>query len=366
MNEISLVYTWVDGGDPHHVQKKHKYLGKKIKIIGDENTDYRFRSSGEIYHSIESSIRFAPWISKIFIVVDDDQIGRFDMGKLSNEAREKITLIKHSEIFTGEHSSHLPTFNSHAIESQLYKIPNLTEHFIYANDDCFFGAPVEPSLFFSPNPPHKLVTIASRARLLTHHSPSYKSSYMWARVNNSRLLRRLMRGQRERIRYEWIHQMRPCKKSYYEQAWAHPMIRPHLIKTSSSRFRSTNDLEPVGFILHWKCDQRETVTGHVSCNTFSINDEVSLTNVFTSIIQKKYPLFCLNDARVIHTQARDMQYKDYLQRLLPHNIDMRLYNALQKHSKYDVRNSKYQHYGIRHSLGLIASSSNGSNRIISR
>lgn len=45
----------------------------------------------------------------------------------------------------------LPSFNSNAIESRIPFIPNLSEHFLYLNDDCFFGQCLEPSYFFDDN-----------------------------------------------------------------------------------------------------------------------------------------------------------------------------------------------------------------------
>ena len=42
----------------------------------------------------------------------------------------------------------LPTFNSSAIEVNLFKIKKLSEHFVIFNDDMFLNAPVEPSDFF--------------------------------------------------------------------------------------------------------------------------------------------------------------------------------------------------------------------------
>ena len=44
----------------------------------------------------------------------------------------------------------LPTHNSQAVECQLHHIPGLAEHFLYSNDDMFFGRPVARTMFFSP------------------------------------------------------------------------------------------------------------------------------------------------------------------------------------------------------------------------
>ena len=42
----------------------------------------------------------------------------------------------------------MPTFNSHAIESALHKIPGLAENFIYFNDDFLVTKPTHKSFFF--------------------------------------------------------------------------------------------------------------------------------------------------------------------------------------------------------------------------
>lgn len=45
--------------------------------------------------------------------------------------------------------SFLPCFNSLALECCLHQIPDLAEHFIYANDDMFVGRKLNPSFFFN-------------------------------------------------------------------------------------------------------------------------------------------------------------------------------------------------------------------------
>jgi hypothetical protein len=59
----------------------------------------------------------------------------------------QINLVRHDQIFPNTHAT-LPTFNSHAIELCLKNIPDLSENFLYLNDDLFFMRRVEPSLFF--------------------------------------------------------------------------------------------------------------------------------------------------------------------------------------------------------------------------
>ena len=60
---------------------------------------------------------------------------------------ERIRVVTHAEIFPDP--SVLPTFNSHAIEACLHRIPGLAERFIYFNDDVFLGRETRVEDFFT-------------------------------------------------------------------------------------------------------------------------------------------------------------------------------------------------------------------------
>ena len=58
----------------------------------------------------------------------------------------RLSIITHEEIF--EDQSHLPTFSSPAIEANLFRIPGLSDKFLYLNDDVFIGQEIWPSDFY--------------------------------------------------------------------------------------------------------------------------------------------------------------------------------------------------------------------------
>jgi hypothetical protein len=152
---IDAVYLWVDGSQPAFQRELKRYIPSMDPDIQVTAADpERFRDSGELRHSLRSLAVFAPWIRKIHVVTNGQVPDWLDVG------HSQIGLVTHDQIF-GDHSC-LPTFNSHAIELQLHRIPDLTRHFLYVNDDCFFGRAVRPEdyvlpgggqhLYFEPNP----------------------------------------------------------------------------------------------------------------------------------------------------------------------------------------------------------------------
>lgn len=60
----------------------------------------------------------------------------------------KVQIILHSDFIP---KKFLPTFNSTSIEMFLQFIPDLSEHFIYSNDDIFFTSVCKASDFFDQN-----------------------------------------------------------------------------------------------------------------------------------------------------------------------------------------------------------------------
>lgn len=138
---IDLVCMWVDGNDEAWQAKRNRYTTASASSRKDATNIARWRNNDELRYSLRSVEMYAPWINHIYIVTDGQ------CPAWLNIDHPKVTIVDHKEILPAEV---LPVFNSHAIESRLYKIPNLSEHFILGNDDTLFVQPVEPSVFFSP------------------------------------------------------------------------------------------------------------------------------------------------------------------------------------------------------------------------
>ena len=137
--EIDIVYLWVDGSDPLWLKKKQLFTGK-LYDTSEMNAAGRYVNNNELRFSLRSVEKYAPWIRYIFIVTDGQK------PDWLNTAHPKIKLIDHKEILPSEA---LPSFNSSVIEYFIYKIPDLSEHFLFANDDMFFNTNLSPEFFFS-------------------------------------------------------------------------------------------------------------------------------------------------------------------------------------------------------------------------
>ncbi len=146
--DIDAVVAWVDGNDPAHRSKRLKYADSSVLVDDEVGGDIRFANAGEIFFCVASLLRFAPFIRKIFIVTDgQDPKADVFADKYFPDRTTAIEIVDHSVIFRG-YERYLPVFNSLSIETVLWRIPDLSEHFIYLNDDFMLSAPVVPEDFF--------------------------------------------------------------------------------------------------------------------------------------------------------------------------------------------------------------------------
>ena len=144
---IDVVYTWVDGSDPAWLARKaaaqEEYYRRTGMLHALAANDSRFTSRDELRYSMRSLDMYADWVRHVYLVTDGQ------VPEWLDTSHPRLTVVTHEELF-GQRGM-LPTFNSHAIESQLHRIEGLSEHYLYLNDDVFFGRPVSPSLFFHSN-----------------------------------------------------------------------------------------------------------------------------------------------------------------------------------------------------------------------
>lgn len=128
MRSIDAVITWVDGSDKEYKKKIEKHL--------TTSTNYKkqYLQANEIEYCVKSILKFAPFVRGIFIVTDNQKPSFRGLEDLI--LSKKVKLVDHKEIFKG-YEKYLPTFNIRSIDAVLHRIEDLSETFVYFNDDVF-------------------------------------------------------------------------------------------------------------------------------------------------------------------------------------------------------------------------------------
>lgn len=282
---IDVVYTWVNNKDPHWIEMYKKTLSNVDsrnffhKSVNDEGR-YTFRN--ELYYSILSVIKYAPWVNRIYVVTN------CTIPKEILSIDSRVTYIGHEVIFPELKS--LPTFNSHAIECHIHRIPNLTEHFIYFNDDVFLCSPSKKSDFF---PKDQYINIFPSKNMIPYHLATNIKPVDSAAVNAGNLLRR-------DFNYEPKHKLHhapfPILKSVMKEI--QQRYSCEVRETSNNKFRNINDI-PFATTLHAYYCAAKNIGNFVDVKSRYIDIShplfFLLTNRFSPLRKGKYQFFCLNE-----------------------------------------------------------------------
>ena len=292
--KIDLVYLWCSNADPEFADVMNLARENLLLPTKKNDPDHRTTDHNELRYSLRSVEKFAPWINHIYIVTYQQ------VPKWLNIHHPKITIVDHSEIIPAEY---LPTFNSAVIEAFLHKIPGLSEHFLFSNDDMFFGCETSPDFFFENETPIHYIRPLQK----------YNNSY-WNKL--------LKRG---KDLAEWdanlsvafpapspSHNIDPYTKSLYADTVNHFWLKYQ--EMLPNKFRRNNDLQRF-LVSCW---------GHLTDRLIwkeIDTKEVAYIEKITDTIENNfvnYPphLFCLNDANIL-TGTDSFNQAKLLQKLFP-------------------------------------------------
>ena len=302
--DIDLVFSWVDGTDIEFQRARARQMQSYVVGEGDDH-EARFRQLDELRYALRSVNMFAPWIRRIFVVTDSPRPHWLD-------DHPKVTIMRSEDFFADP--SVLPTHNSQAVESQLHHIPGIAEHFLYSNDDMFFGRAVSPSMFFSPGGVSSFIEATTRIGLGLAN-PARSGFENAARVNRELL--------RERfgvtITNHLEHCAAPLRKSIMAELESE--FSEDFARTAASRFRSRTDISVTNSLYHYYA----LLTGRAVTRTDAKVKYVDTTmrsglvQMEKLLIKRSFDMFCLNDGSFpeISAEERAVAVRSFLDGYFP-------------------------------------------------
>jgi hypothetical protein len=254
LNDIDLVYLWVDSTDPIWQAKKNEAL--KTVDTHTSSLAARYRNHNELKYSLRSVEKHAPFIQNIYLITNQQR------PTWLNSEGKNLFVVDHKDLFPDRGS--LPCFSSNAIEAVMHRICGLSEFFLYASDDHFLLNDISVGDFLLANG-KMLVRLSPYLVYLpydTERDPFYDQF-----VNTCELME-MEFGQfykvRRRLR-EWIR-LRPFRKNYYH--WNYPNHQIQIFSRSIAyevhdrfprevssaiheKFRSRQSIDVTGLLLYY-------------------------------------------------------------------------------------------------------------------
>lgn len=301
---IDLVYLWVNGNDPKWRAKKEKVTGVRDDLR-DENCEGRYADNNELMYSLRSVEKYAPWINKIFIVTDEQTPTWLDVSN------PKIKIVDHREILS---QNALPTFNSTIIEHAIHRIPGLSEHFLYANDDMFINNFVRPEDFFTAEGmpivrfnrrPFRKFTLFFKEKVLGKTISNYNRTIQ----TSARLVEQYFGRY---IGHKTHHNIDAYRKSDYSETYE--LFKTQIEETFSNRVRSDKDIQR-NLYSYVSIAQKKAKRIFVSQkNSFRLH--IDKPSRYAKLEAYHPMLFCLNDSQYSTPEDRD-KVKVYLESKFP-------------------------------------------------
>ena len=312
--KIDMVYLWVNGNDPVWRARKEAFIRGEEYVPGEANLESRFVDNDELKYSLRSVEACAPWINHIYIVTDNQ------VPSWLNVDNPRVSVVDHKQILPAEA---LPTYSSPAIEWCIDRIPGLSEHFLYANDDTLFAQPAEPGFFFNDE---GLPIIRMKPWASSHR---HLSLYMKTIVRAKELIYAHYGKRYKCIPHHNIDGYRLSHLKEFKQQFA-SLVEP----TVMAHFRREDDLQRSAFFYYalatgrgrlkmmgrynramplWK---KVIETLHSRFYYDSRTIDISRLN-FDKVLQKYHPvLFCMNDNEKADDHCR-VQAKAFLDGMFP-------------------------------------------------
>ena len=324
--DIDFVVLWVDGSDPAWLEEKAKYTGSSMDI---EDSAARYRDWGLLRYWFRGVERFAPWVRKVHFVT----WGHYP--EWLNLDNPKLSLVRHEDYIPAEY---LPTFSANTIELNLHRIPELSENFVFFNDDTFLVGDTTERDFFDKGLP-KLTAVATPLRV------GYGDWFFMSIVDNAVINRHFKFHEVIRTNpLKWFnpayganmlrtltvlpypyftgmmefHLANSLTKQAYREVWA---AEPELLdQTCRNRVRSTFDVNQY-LIKNWLIAKGEFVPRSTKVGRafqFRENSLETLQELGEYLGRGKGKMVCINDsAQIDHLDEVIAGCRQLLKELLP-------------------------------------------------
>ena len=249
---IDVVFTWVDNTDEAWQKKYEQYKDSRRNINLDQfaTDSARFDNHNELFYSIKAVKKYLPWVRNIYVITDN-QVPSW-LSKVKG-----VTIVDHTDIIE---SKYLPTFNSHVIEAFLHRIPNLSEDFIYFNDDVFFNSVSQVSdcfiddqvIIYGQWKSNFLIKMKYLFRKFLHHNMAKQQQ---PKFTAAQMLSADMVGLK---RYYALHHrphfiQKERLQNYFKQ---HPEV---LLQQIGFKFRDFEQFLPVGLANHLSIQHNKAI-----------------------------------------------------------------------------------------------------------
>jgi len=144
--QIDLVLPFYNDSDKEWAKVLYNYMSKENSNDRQVTGEERYRDWENLKYWFRAVEKNCKWVNKVYLVVASES----QIPKWINKDCEKLKIVLHKDYIPSEL---LPTFNIMTIEDYFCKIKELSNNYVYCNDDYFFLNETTADMFFKDNKP---------------------------------------------------------------------------------------------------------------------------------------------------------------------------------------------------------------------
>lgn len=320
---MDFIITWVDGNDSAWKKELAKFKNEE----GDSSYA-RFRDWDNLQYWFRGIEKFAPWVNKVHFVTWGH------VPQWLNIDHPKLNIVKHEDYIPKQY---LPTFNSRTLEFNFNRIENLSNEYVYFNDDTFLISPIEEEFFFKNG---KICDHAHLAVITGDHAYSKillenllvtskhfskfeavkEKPFNWFNLkygkSNIMNLLLLLVG-RSHTGFESPHLAQPTLKSSLDMLWEKEFDK--LDETCSCHIREFTNVTQL-LLRNWELCSNNFIPVRKRGRNFNLLNRKVLSQAKSYIENQTKPMICINDSeKLTYEEFLEMsvEIKKSFEKILP-------------------------------------------------
>ena len=238
-SQIDIVIPFYNDSDKLWSEILYEYMSEEgsndRQVIGEE----RYRDWENFKYWFRGVEENCKWVNKVFLVVASES----QIPEWLDRNNPKLRIVLHEEFIPRDL---LPTFNIMTIENYFCRIEDLSDNYVYCNDDYFFLNPTTAGMFFVDDYPVYRNTKAEIHKLDT----SGEDGTFYQTLNNGMDLQVKICG--DKAHWYALDHLPVSHKKNFEKEIINTYYDEFIRANNTSRFRSRDNYSNHVFLCLYK------------------------------------------------------------------------------------------------------------------
>lgn len=277
---IDIVVTYCSDKDEAWRQLKDAYMKEEGVKDRQATGEERYRDWDCFKYWFRGVENCCKWVNKIFLIVDRES----QIPEWLDTSNPKLRIVYHKEYIPNQL---LPTYNASTIELFINRINELSDNYIFCNDDFYFLNPVASNIFFVDDIP---VYEDTASPLVKYRDELLEGSdgTFYKMLNNNMDFQ--LKINHDKAKSYAIDHLPSAHKKGFEQRIMNAFYYDFIRSQGLSRFRYPTNMTAQVFTSLYK-----DTKPYIKCDLYKNSKYVTLKSIVDFSQYENCDMVCFND-----------------------------------------------------------------------